>query len=729
MADYENPLPANTDSEELEENVEQSEPVAEDVDLVAQYELGCYAPWWASPEKTFLKDDLEEDVRAALMSLRALASRNDIAARRFEVEQTWELNLFERGYQHLEGRKGGGFDLPGQDTRWGPTAQINRANLLNTNILSKTCDIIVGALCREVPRVQFLPSCPSNNPEVTAAQVADKFKFVYQRNNNIRGLMRRIAKLFSTDDRVVLFTRYEMDASKYGFVGDQPDAVSPENETSEMGKENILEQLLSAGTEDQDEQGSSLEGASQSEEPEAATAEAPESAIEAPAKKKKPKGMEKTTAFGKLANKVPVTVQCQEDMQWAQIYDDQDEANVNAMFPFCSGRIKPGNVDSAESELDFIARVNTSLAIQGKYVTGDSLQRLTTICYTFMRPKWFYANEVKEATRDKLLELFPDGVCFIVAGSGAEFVMARNCIMDDHIVIGHPIDEPGQNRRALLTNVMPIQKRLNDWMDLMGDFFVRTVPKRYYDQTAFDIQLIQKQDNVPGGSLPFLARPGVAFSQLMGTDPAVQSQPAMPDFIKWFEGSLNDDISGALASLYGGATDINTAEGMSIQRDQALGRMNGAWNAIQDMFAECHRQAVKCAALNRESDIDESIQGVGRITVEIAKMRGNVLCYPEYDASFPESSNQKLARWEKLWETAKDNPASEQFLANIKSLKALKDNLRFSEIEINGVAEYEKQQGEFEILIKTGQSRTPRSTSSRNKFLSISTRFNKPRMG
>ena len=696
--------PADQD-DETPEYSETPEP-EEDDDIVSKYDLGCYGAWWASPEKTYLKEDIEDDVLHALVSLRQMASRSDIAARRFEVEQTWESSLFERGYQHLTGRKGGGFDLPGQDTRWGPTAQINRANLLNTNILSKTCDIIVGALCREVPRVQFLPSCPQNNPEVTAAQVADKFKFVYQRNTNIRGLMRKVSKLFCTDDRVIAFTYFRMNGSEYGFVGDQPEAVSPENETSEMGTSNILEQLLNAGTEDQD--GQISDDTPEPEEPQPIEEEAPKA-------KKQPKGIEYTELFGKLENKVPITAKCREDMPWLQLFTDLDEALVKAMFPFAAKRIKPEGVDSAEIELDRIARMNTNLAIQGKYVTGDSMQRLCTVCITFMRPSWFYANEVREEIRDKLIELFPDGCVVITAGS--EFIFARNCAMNDHVAIAHPLDEPGQNRRALLTNVMPIQKRLNDWMDLMGDFFVRTVPKRYYDQTAFDIALIQSQDNVPGGSIPFLARPGVAFSQLMGTDPSVTPQPNMGDFIKWFEGSLNDDISGALASLYGGATDINTAAGMAIQRDQALGRMNSAWNAIQEMFAETHRQAVKCAAKNRDNDIDESIQGVGRITVEIAKMRGNVLCYPEYDASFPESSQQKLARWEKLWESVKDNPASEQFLNNLKSMKALKDNLRFTEIEINGVAEYEKQQGEFEILIKSGPIPNPEIDKLKTQIL------------
>jgi hypothetical protein len=699
--------PTDMDDEQEETGSTSNEPVG----------VGVYGPWWKSPERTWLKEDLDVNILNGLINLRQLCSRSDIAARRFEVEQTWEVQLFDRGYQHLTGRKGGGFDLPGEDTRWGPTAQINRSNLLNCNILSKTKDILVGALCRETPRVQFLPSCPSNNPEVTAAQIADKFKYIYQRNNNLREKMREIADYFCTSDRVVTLTAYWADATNYGYVEDREDPVSPETETTDA-----LQQILN-GLQEREEQDEQDEGDGEPdrenqeetpEEPAKASAESVEPKPEETGSRT-PMGMELTWVFDKLSNKVPITSDSIRSMPWIQLFRDWDEAYVKGMFPFAKDRIKPEGTDSAEIELDRIARLNTNLAIQGKYVTGDSLQRLCTVCWTFLRPSMFYCNEIKKEIQEELCEMFPDGCLIVCAGS--EFMFARNCAMNDHVAVAHALSGKGQNRRALLTNIMPIQKRLNDWMDLMGDFFVRTVPKRYYDQTAFDIELIQSQDNTPGGSIPFIARPGVALTELMGTDPIVQNQPAMAEFIKWFEGELNDDISGALASLYGGATDQLTVGGAEIQRNQALGRLNGSWNAIQELFAETHRQAVKAAAQNRPSDIDESVYGVGRVTVEIAKMKGNVLCYPEYDASFPEDSEQKLLRYEELWKTAPENPLSMALLKSPKNMKVAKDVLRFNDLEIPGAMEYEKQQGEFEILIKTGPVPNPEIMKIQKRIL------------
>lgn len=698
-------------SQEPAENEETHQPETADStgeDIVTKYDLGVYAPWFHSDQTTLLKEDLEVDVLSSLVELRRMASRSDIAARRFEVEQAWEAKLFLRGYQHLTARKGGGFELPGEDTRWGPTAQINRTNLLNCNVFSKSHDIIVGAICREVPRVQFLPSNPDFNPEVTAAQTADKYKLVYQRNNKLRELMREIASVFCTDDRAVLLTGYFLDGSNLGFMDEDSEAVSPEDETSPMGEES--EAIQNAGTQEDEDAGNIP--AEENTAPEIGDGEADQEATNeafekvAP-KKRRPKGMEKTTLFDKLSAKVPITCKNMTTMPWIQLFEDLDEAVVRAMFPFAKDRIKPEGTDSSELELDRISRMNTNLAIQGKYVTGDSMQRLCTVTYTFLRPSFFYASEVKSAVADKLCELFPDGVLIVTAGS--EFMFARNCAMNDHLTIGHAFPGVGQNRRALLTSVMPIQKRLNDWMDLMGDFFVRTVPKRYYDQSAFDIELIQSLDNVPGGAVPFIAKPGTGMSEIMGTDPTVQNQPAMADFIKWFAKDLTDDLSGALQSLYGGATDMNTVGGAEIQRDQALSRLNAAWNTIQEMFADTHRQAVKCAASCRQEDVDDMIPESGRVTFEIAKMKGNVLCYPEYDSSFPESSAQKESRFLELWKAAEANPGgpSALLLKSAKNLKAAKDALRFQILEIPGAAEYEKQQGEFQILVKTGPIPNP----------------------
>src|SRR5690348_2464071 len=90
---------------ESEEGTESTEAVPSAEEFTDQF--GLYAPWDWSPEPIWCHQEdaqgenlLTDRQRNIIQSLVRIASRTDVAARRFEVEQTWEARLFERGYQH-----------------------------------------------------------------------------------------------------------------------------------------------------------------------------------------------------------------------------------------------------------------------------------------------------------------------------------------------------------------------------------------------------------------------------------------------------------------------------------------------------------------------------------------------------------------------------------------------------------------------------------------------------
>ena len=114
----------------------------------------------------------------------------------------------------------------------------------------------------------------------------------------------------------------------------------------------------------------------------------------------------------------------------------------------------------------------------------------------------------------------------------------------------------------------------------------RTVPKKWMNAEAFDMDAIKNEPNVPGSIGPFQPQPGLTVeSQYIMVEPTPTHQPALPDFIKWFITTLSEEISGALPSLFGNATGEKTVGNAVIQRDQALQRVGCPWNSIQDMFA------------------------------------------------------------------------------------------------------------------------------------------------
>ena len=657
--------------------------------------LGVYAPfpWSAEPFA-----ELSKDAQSALMGLDDIASKTDTAARRLEIEQGWEACHFDRGYQHLFRGKNGGWTIPGNSTGFGAKQQLNNIGVYDTNVYGSKGDIIVAALSREVPKQEFFPMNPEYSPDIIAAEEADKFKLIWARNNNLHALLVDCARIFWNEDRVLLWTRYELNGQKYGFEEEQNAPTVPQNELDPPPLE------PSTGQEGQDEV-IAAETAPQQEGNEddilgedvmSATGE---EAVIAESTSKKPLGREITTAHGKIDHKVPIAVDNLCDMQFVQLSFDLDVAIVKATFPWIAEKIKPGGGDS-NTELDRIARENIRQAVLGAYVTGDSLARHCTIKYSWFRPSFFMDEGVSSIARAELFEKFPNGC--ILAKAGADYAFSRNESMDEHLAIGHPTSGKGQNRRAMGSSLIAIQKRINDWVDLLDDFFKRTIPKKWYNSEVFDIEAMKTTTNVPGTSGPFLPTPGLTTAdQYIMVEPTPQPQASLPDFIKWFITALSEEISGALPSLFGAATNTETVGGIAIQRDQALQRIGCPWNNIQDLFAEAARQAVKCARDCRDgSKITQNIPGKGNVSVNTANLAGNVLCFPESDTAFPESWAQREQKLMSLVDASSANPAIQQWLFSPANLPALADGIRMKSFKIPGASSVTKQKSEFEILLR-----------------------------
>ncbi len=500
--------------------------------------LGMYAPFDYSSEPFA---NLSEDAKSALMQLDIIATKTDVAARRFEVEQAWEALHFDRGYQHLLRGKQGGWILPGQASGYGPASQRNNNTIYDTNVYGSKGDIIVAALSREVPKVEFFPANPEYGPDIVAAEEAGKFKDIWARNNNLHALLVDCARIFWNEDRVLAWTRYELNGQLYGFEGDDEkeapvvpeDILNPPKDepTGQEGLDEVLEQLDAPADDSSQEAG-----------------ETGQEVFEAPAEpQKKARGREVTTLHGKLDHKVPIAVDNIKDMQFVQLYQDLDVAIVKAMFPWIAEKIKPGSDGNTEVELDRIARENTRQAVLGAYVTGDSLQRHTVVKHSWFRPSYFMDEKVNDAARAELMEAFPNGVLLVKAG--ANFAFARNESMDAHLAIAHPFSGKGQNRRSLGNSMISIQKRINDWVDLQDDFFKRTVPKKWMNAEAFDMEALKNQTNIPGSTGSFQPQPGLTtMDQYIMLEPTPQPQGSMFEAIKYFIGQLSEEITGALPS-------------------------------------------------------------------------------------------------------------------------------------------------------------------------------------
>lgn len=595
--------------------------------------------------------DVTDDQKKKLGELVLIASRTDVASRRFEVEQAWEARLFERGYQHLLPRRGGGWSLPGEGTQWGPLSTADSSALFSTNTYGRDKDIIVAAISRETPKVTFFPNDAMVIADVLAAEQANKYKDVYAKNNDLRTRLAEMSYYYWTDGRCVLYTRDVADAQRYG--------------TADTGESNMKEV---------------------------------------------------TTVYGKLEAKVPMNAQTQREMHFLQLYSEIDIMTARAKYPWVAKKIRPGSCGIGEIELDKIARVNTKLALLGSYVTGDAMMREVTEQYTWLRPEAFYDETVSDTDREAFLQMFPKG-CLIVF-VGTTFAFCRNESMDDHVTVSHATPGIGQNRRALGTNSISVQKRLNTYLDIMDDFFRRTIPRRIYHADAFDVAALKVQDNIAGGSVPYQPQPGMTADQLVFVEPTPQPQPALPDFCNMFFETFPASLSGAVPSLFGGDTNTDTVGGIAIQRDQALARIGIPWTAAHAAICEAAHQAVICAA-TRTQAISETLPTGEAVQIDPDQLKGNIVCYPEYDASFPESWSERETRYTELVSNAPLNPFYAELLKSPSNMRAIADNIRMAALKVPGEDSVKKQMMEIEQLKVTPPNPNPQFVQAQDQLNGI----------
>lgn len=423
-----------------------------------------------------------------------------------------------------------------------------------------------------------------------------------------------------------------------------------------------------------------------------------------------PRGQEISQVYGKLEHKVPFNSGTNGelgDCLWCQISVEYDTALLKAKYPKKADKIKEGGSAAGENELDRIARINANLALEASYVTGDSMVRDCTEQQTWIRPGYFMRTESPELRRI-FFQKFPDGAKVVQCGDA--FISARNECMDDHLRLVHAGPGSGMNRLALSSKLLSVQKRLNNWMDLLDAFFIRCVPQRYVAQGPFDVSAMKQQGNVPGGYVPFLLDEVPAnrnVQDLIWMEPYPQAQPLMGEFIKFFINELPQMLSHALPSLFGAMSNTDqTATAVLTQRDQALGSLGSPWHNIQMATAGYFKQAVQLAAQNRIEAIEGMDESGSKIRVELANLKGNVLAYPESDANFPESWIQRQSRWQQIIADAM-NPFVQRLMGKISNRLSAVQALAIPGVEDPDKAGYEKQMGEFEVLLSMAPLQNP----------------------
>src|ERR1700728_1188105 len=175
--------------------------------VAREYAPGELAPSIITKSKVWKPDELrDEDMLDVITALLRSCFESDEPCRRWQVLETWELRMSDRGYQHLESTSEGGWRVPGsEDEHSNALANMTDAGVFSTPILPSQGDIAIGCLNRGAIKVNFTPRRSKRPQDVAAAAAANEYKWLWQKAN--ADLQYDLTSIGWTDPRVITWTR------------------------------------------------------------------------------------------------------------------------------------------------------------------------------------------------------------------------------------------------------------------------------------------------------------------------------------------------------------------------------------------------------------------------------------------------------------------------------------------------------------------------------------------
>jgi hypothetical protein len=643
-----------------------------------EYTPGRYASIDVSDQPMFGPDELI-GYKDVIDQLTESATKTDSSSRIFEILQVWEARLFSRGYQFLlSGNKGWGlFGGAGRATPGSIMAEANARKLFACNVYGAREDKISAALSRDVPGLKFTPRDPDSPPDQTMADESDTYLEVWKTDSDVKGVLAKMSRLFYTDGRVVLWTRSVADQQRWGtepvkkqivFGASEDEGVAPETET-------------------EDAQAGADEGVEQPSE---------EMADE-------PAICEITTAHGTLESKVPIYADDIYDMGSLRLAWEMDVDILRERYSWIEDKIEAGQSAAGSSDqYDRMARINVRLAVQNSTASGETFLKDATETHTWFRPSQY--RMIKDKTkRAAWYKNFPDGCRLTHAGS--QFAFARNEGMDDHLTVVHPREGDGQNRRAIGANYLPLQKVLNQHISLGTRYFVGCIPRRYAAEGPIDVDALNQQSSDPSIVTGVVLEPGQRIADITGIENVPTIATGLMEFVQWLVDGAPEAMDGATPTMFGQG-DVGTVGESQLNRDQSLQVFGQPWAQSCKALARAATQAARAASRNRKTDIRSRTPGQNKLTVQLANLKGNALCYPvslEIPQTLAEQEAQTAQLVEQsanvaLYKAIVEDPLNLPFFSNMPSLSGL---------NIPGLDAVEKQQGEFELLLQSGPIENP----------------------
>ena len=646
-----------------EESLDEFDPASLPLGTFAAFDVSDQ-PLWTDQEG---EHQLNSDQKAAIRAMVDAAAKADSVPHRIEVQGAWMLELLDRGLQRMRTNTNGGWEpfYGRQTATLGVYGAQQSGGYYDTNVIGEKNDTIVSFLASEIVSSTFFPEKPGDPDDETYAQQANCLKHFFAQENDYAERQAEVGRLFCTNETAIGYTRPVADAQRWGFEDVAPDVV-PETEDGE----------------DPDTQEKSSQ---------------------------RPKIRTLSTIYGKLSRKVPVLAKCKADWQYCGLAHEIDISLAKAKCPWIEKQITAGDLGIAELKLDRLARQSVQMAMQSQYATGDSLMRDVTESYWWFRPAFYMDDTCPKEQRSWFWTNFPKGM--LCAYESGTLAFVRNESMDEVLTEFHARSGNGQNRRALTESFSGPQMRLNVLVDLRDEFCRKSITRVGLDKSVWNVDAMRSSSVRAGVYEPFLMPPGQRpAADTVLQIPGTEGTPDITAFIDWIAGPLAEQLTHAQQNM-SGTQDPNDPEQTATEYNRkdknAKSSFGESWRNILRGFANIDTQSAAWNARVQapETKFDSQFPSLGRITAEIGKMKtGAGVARADGLSNAPQSWEEREKAWSRIM--SDQDPAMQAIKNDPRNLAVARQFLP-REMVLPGVDSVEKQQAEFDILLKSAPVDNP----------------------
>lgn len=671
--------------------------------------------------------DLPEGLQRKLYDLLQKAQKRDSFARRREILRVWKNRFFELGFQHCwwdednkilqVGQQGlGAVDDEDDD---GPLYKRDIQNYLGYEKSFRS------VFCQNAAPVRFQPVDAKDAADIAAAQEATKHKRVVEKFNNPKELQDDVGQFLWTDGSCLAWSYFLRDGENFGYEEEDDDAgITEEDFTAEPLHGATSQGASQFGAGDQAARGSAglsvhglvgeqggagdgLSALSGTDGIEAAGGEQLGEPAEPVAK-----GRECIEIDGVLEWKRPLSIRNPKRWPYVIRSKEEDIACAKADNPEIEEKITPGHVAQGSEHLARLARIACSQGASWEGNSQSTFEHLVTVDNAWFRKSFFTElGDKEDKDRVELERIFPNGC-------RAKFIGETYCgswpePMGEHVKVLNALKMKGQNVPGLGNSLIDPCEAFDDMFNMSEECFKNTIPQKIVRNGTLDIDAIREQGNAYGNYIE--ANPGSKddptrpFADNFFQETPVTPPEQMSQMMVEVQGPLMQFLSGQLAPLMGQSDEHNeTAKGISILRDQALGLMSLVWTPFCNWYGEVMVDAIRCGAQERNEETFTTMVNVpGKqdkeepLEVDIEALRdGEIMAAPVVDANFPESWTAKSNRFFGLFSNAGQNPLLLKLMSHPDNQVLAKDMVGMEDMEFPDADAVEKQVQEIALLIK-----------------------------